>query len=233
MIVLALDSTTRAGSVAVLNDTRVVDARAGDPSRSHAERLPAELTRVLAANGLDVANVGLFAVASGPGSFTGLRIGIATLQGLALARSRPLIGVSALEALAESAAERVGEGDYLGAWMDGHRRDVFTALYRRGSTGLVEVEGPSVGDPAATLRRWRSLATSPLLFVGGGAAMYARAIEDAQPGAVVEPAPLLAPVVARRALARFLRGDAPHPAALQPLYVRRPDAEVARDRANA
>ena len=91
MRVIALDSTTRAGSVALVEDDCVIDERAGDASRPHAERLPGEIVDLAAAHGVALADVDLFAVASGPGSFTGLRIGIATMQGLAFVHGRRLI----------------------------------------------------------------------------------------------------------------------------------------------
>ena len=105
------------------------------------------------------AAIDLFAVASGPGSFTGLRIGIATIQGLALTTGRRIVAVSALEALAQSGGG--APGTFVAAWMDARRHDVFTALYRITDAPpfsperLVEVEGPSAGDPAATLARWK------------------------------------------------------------------------------
>lgn len=236
MRVLALDSTTRGGSVALLDDARLVEERAGDSSRSHAERLPGELTRLLADHDLAFADVDLFAVASGPGSFTGLRIGIATMQGLALVRQRPLAGVSALDALAVAGAAAATPGEVIAVWMDAHRKDVFAALYnveRADSDGLQQVseaDGPSVGDPAATLLRWRAGGVCPSLIIGGGAILYAESIAQAIPAARIEAPPLLASFIGRLALARALSGEAHHPAALQPLYVRRPDAEVARDR---
>src|SRR5579859_7501705 len=104
MRVLALDTTTRAGSVALIVDdesrgvTRIVE-RAGDATRTHAQRLPGDLAALLADYQLSWTDIDLFAVASGPGSFTGLRIGIATMQGLALVGKRPIVGVSALDAL--------------------------------------------------------------------------------------------------------------------------------------
>src|ERR1043165_9629792 len=82
--ILSLDTTTREGSAAIVEGGRVIEVRRGDGSRSHAERLPAELIALLDAYGRSFADVDVFAVASGPGSFTGLRIGIATIQGLAL-----------------------------------------------------------------------------------------------------------------------------------------------------
>src|ERR1051326_6280082 len=118
MRVLALDSTTRAGSVAlVVVDARgnvTVDERAGDASRAHGERLPGEL----AALGAPWATIAVFAVASGPGSFTGLRVGGATVQGLALATGRRVVGVSTLGAQAQCARARLAGGALVGAWVD-------------------------------------------------------------------------------------------------------------------
>jgi tRNA threonylcarbamoyladenosine biosynthesis protein TsaB len=245
MRVLALDSTTRDGSVALLDVSATdgavtrVDERLGDSARTHAERLPSELTDLLAAHHLSVADVDLFAVASGPGSFTGLRIGIATMQGFALATGRPLIGVSALEALARSASLSGGvttpadrEADTtVAAWMDAYRRDVFSSLYRSEPDGaLTELEGPRVDDPLATLTRWRAAGFLPAGFIGTGATVYAAGIASIFPSAGVAAAPPLAAAIGSLAAARFARGESPHPAGLQPLYVRRPDAELAREK---
>src|SRR5262249_44418257 len=121
---------TRAGSVAMVDDDRVIDERCGDASRTHAERLPGEIVSILGAHDRTLADVDLFAVASGPGSFTGLRIGIATIQGLALVGRRRIVAVPALEVLGHLASRDARPGDVVGAWMDAHRRDVFASLYR-------------------------------------------------------------------------------------------------------
>src|SRR3989442_5688326 len=99
MRVLALDTTTRAGSAAMVEDDRVVDERGGDAARTHAERLPAEILALLDAHDRTLADVDLFAVASGPGSFTGLRIGIATIQGLAFVGGTRIVVASATWAI--------------------------------------------------------------------------------------------------------------------------------------
>ena len=237
MYVLALDTTTRDGSVALVDEHHVIEERRGDAVRSHAERLPGELVALAGAHRLSVSEIDLFAVASGPGSFTGLRIGIATIQGLALATGRRIVAVSALEALAGSAAST--PATFVAAWMDARRQEVFTALYRITDAAafsperLVEVEGPIVGYPATTLTRWRSLIReASVLFVGDGAVLYADRISScASAGWKVLPqVPLLAGAMGRMAAARAERGDTIDPAAVRPLYVRRPDAEVARDK---
>src|SRR2546430_14337769 len=99
MLVLALDTTTRRGSVALLRDRILLDCEIGDAELTYGERLPADLMRLLERHRLSVRDIDLFAVAAGPGSFTGLRIGIACMQGLALANGRQLAGASTLDAL--------------------------------------------------------------------------------------------------------------------------------------
>ena len=237
MHVLALDTTTRDGSVALVDEHHIIDERRGDGVRTHAERLPGELIALADAHGLSVSGIDLFAVAAGPGSFTGLRIGIATIQGLALTTGRRIVAVSALEALAQSAGR--APGGFVAAWMDARRRDVFAALYRVvdaprfSPEHLVEVEGPTVGDPVATLARWSShIRDADVTFVGDGAALYADVISDHRSmGSEVRPEPpLLAGAIGRMAAVRAQRGDTIDPAAVHPLYVRRSDAEVERER---
>jgi len=229
MRVLALDTTTRAGSAALLDGDRL-DERRGDLTRTHAERLPLEVTALPSAHGLALAAIDLFAVASGPGSFTGLRIGIATMQGLAFVTGRPIVGVSALEAFAQVAAERIPAGALAGVWMDAQRGEVFAALYR--VTGaepfaparVEEIEEPVVGDPSLIADRWR--AAGAVTFTGDGAARYRHLLGGA---AFIDPLPL-AGAIARMAAARAARGESAGPAAVRPLYIRRPDAEIDRDR---
>jgi tRNA threonylcarbamoyladenosine biosynthesis protein TsaB len=234
MKVLALDTTTRAGSVALVDDDCVVDERGGDGARTHAERLPAEITAVADANQVGLSDVDLYAVASGPGSFTGLRIGIAAIQGLAFVHRRRVVAVPALEALAHVGSLDVAPGTLVASWMDAHRHDVFTAVYRAADAApftparLVEIEGPAVGDPASTLARWAARFSSmPAVFIGDGAVMYAGQIVAANPTARVLPPPLIAGALGRIALARH--AESTEPAGVRPLYVRRPDAEIARD----
>jgi tRNA threonylcarbamoyladenosine biosynthesis protein TsaB len=234
MRVLALDTTTRAGSVALVSDDRVVDERSGDGSRTHALRLPDEILTLAAEHQWPLSSIDLYAVASGPGSFTGLRIGIATIQGLAFVHGRRVVGVPALDALAHAISGALSEGTVVAAWMDAHRRDVFAALYRVTAappfttSHLIEVEGPTVASPAATLARWRSREGGlPETFVGDGAFLYAGEIAREAPSARVVPPPLLAGAIGRLALARA--SDALDPAAIRPLYVRRTDVEITRD----
>ena len=237
MRVLALDTTSRAGSVALVDDDRVIAERRGDPSRTHAERLPREILALLADHGWQSSDIELFAVASGPGSFTGLRVGIATIQGLAFVHGRRIAAVSALDALAQAAGRDLDAGAIVGVWTDAHRRDVFTSLYQIGSepaftpARLTHVDAPAVGDPAATLLRWPALiGREPIVFAGEGAMQYRDLIRAQQPDACIIEAPPLAGVIGLMAAIMAETGDTIEPAEVRPLYVRRPDAEVDREK---
>lgn len=234
MRVLALDTTTRAGSVALVDDDRVIDERSGDGARTHALRLPGEITMLADANGVSLSSVDLYAVATGPGSFTGLRIGIATIQGFAFVHRRQIVGVPVLDALAHAASETLPVGALIAAWMDARRQDVFAAMYRVGDgpafsrERIVEVDGPTVASPAATLARWAGLSVGmPRVFVGDGAVLYASEIAREVVDGSALPSPLLAGTIGRLAVARA--SDAMDPAVIRPLYVRRTDVEIVRD----
>jgi tRNA threonylcarbamoyladenosine biosynthesis protein TsaB len=234
MRVLALDTTTRAGSVALVEDDRVVEERRGDGARTHAARMPAEITALLDAHRVALADIDLYAVASGPGSFTGLRIGIATIQGLAFVQARQVVAIPALDALAHADSLDAPPGTLVAAWTDAHRGDVFAGLYRVTAAApfsrerLLGIEGPMVGPPAVTLARWAAQhGTLPERFAGEGAVLYGAVILAAAPSARVVEAPLLAGTIGR--LARARRAEAVDPGTVRALYVRRPDAEIARD----
>jgi tRNA threonylcarbamoyladenosine biosynthesis protein TsaB len=234
MLVLALDTTTRQGSIALVDDGRVLSTFAGDAAITHGERLPADLVRVLDTHSVTIPNVDLFAVAAGPGSFTGLRVGIATMQGLAMANGRSLVGVSALDAINHSvrsmfAAPLLPAPDAaLTVWMDAQRGEVFSAVY----AGEELIDGPVVGTPAVVLAR--VMERNPArVFAGDGAIAYRDVIQDVMGAAVLSDLPPLAPSIAHLAVA-FERQHGPStPDAIRPIYIRRPDAELARDRKKA
>jgi len=232
MRVLALDTTGRAGSVALVDDGRIVREHEGDASRTHGERLPGEL----AALGAPFDSVDVFAVASGPGSFTGLRIGIATMQGLALVNRRPIGPISALEAHAQLASRSAGAGALVACWIDAQRGEVFSALYRVAEAPLftperlVELEAPSVADPQRTLADWAAYPVRSAIFTGDGAARYESALP--RTGELVRlAAPMpIAGAIGCMAAVRAARGLVVPPESVAALYVRRPDAELHRDR---
>lgn len=228
MLILALDTTTRAGSVALVRDGVLLHERVGDGTRTHAQRLPADVMRVCQAAGIHIRDVELYAVAAGPGSFTGLRIGIAAIQGLAMAWARHVVPVSALEALALTAPAGLSR---VGVWMDAQRGQVFAQIFDVNAERTVArpLAPPNSVTPNEALREHRGLLTGTQ-FVGDGAVRYREAIVGAGGDAagIAADVPPLASSIARLAGREPARAVLPH--AVVPLYVRRPDAELARDR---
>jgi tRNA threonylcarbamoyladenosine biosynthesis protein TsaB len=230
LIILALDTTTRAGSVAVLRDGEIVSEISGDPSLTHGQRLPTDLGRVLDTAGVGLDDVGRLAVVAGPGSFTGLRVGIAAIQGLAFSRGLTVVPVSALEAIGRHTLRNRSEDALVAPWIDAQRGEVFAILYDGNvDTALVHA---SSAPPQATLDSWTDvLGSRPIAFAGDGAIRYKDSIIRTlgSRAVVLEPAPALAVEAARIAARHPERAVAPH--AIVPIYIRRPDAELARGRA--
>ncbi len=231
--ILALDTTTLPGSTALMCDGQLEGWMAGDPTKTHSERLPGDLLGLLGKHGLRVDDVDLFAVCAGPGSFTGLRVGLATVQGLALASGGRVLGVSTLEVLAYAGlwglADDVARPAAIIPWMNAQRGEVFAAIYAvRDRTELELQHPPMVGTADVLLTTWADEIPGPYaLFVGDAVDGLA---SESVPGAILESElPALAPVVARLANARGL-SVAVLPHAIRPVYVRRPDAEIARER---
>jgi tRNA threonylcarbamoyladenosine biosynthesis protein TsaB len=225
MLVLALDTTTRAGSAAIVRDAIVVAERIGNPELTHGERLPTELMRVLEEAAVRIDDVDLLAVAAGPGSFTGLRVGIASIQGLAMARGRRVVPVSALEALARAA---VNAHRPIAAWMDAQRTEIFAALYAPdGRDVLIDARS---GEPGGVLDAWSQAADlHEAVFIGDGAVRYRDVIlSRAGEGVAIVPPPPLAGLIGQIAAADPARAVLPH--AVVPIYIRKSDAELARAR---
>lgn len=236
MTTLALDTSTPDGSVALRRDGVVVYARAGDGSRPHGMRLPGEALAALAACGLTLRDVSLLAVGLGPGAFTGLRVGLATIEGLSFATGLPVVGVSGFDALAVAATRSDLSRREIAVWLDAARGEVFAARYAVASASPVEaraLDEPRAAPPAAVLEGWRAEGAHPDVFIGGGAVMYADHVVAAIAGAHILEAPLIAPFVAELGELRAARDGGTRLNALRPVYVRRPDAELARQRSLA
>ena len=247
MLTLAVDTTTNRGSFALARSGCVTEEMSGDPGLTHGERLPGAIHALLARHRLTTADVDRYVVALGPGSFTGLRVGIATVQGLALAHGRPVVGIPVLDILVEIAAQRAGNGsapELIVPWVDAKRGEVFSALYVRDSPSSPRagaaagdawrvMEAPVSARPAAVLDGWRDRMRHRSAWVIGDGVAASRSLLDARLGAgsrQFDDTPLLAGVMAAMVVRAPWCEQAGAPHALQPVYVRRPDAELARER---
>jgi tRNA threonylcarbamoyladenosine biosynthesis protein TsaB len=238
MFVLALDTTTRAGSCALMRDGALVGERSGNPQVSAAERLPIDLITLLEDCGVALIEVDVFAVATGPGSFTSLRVGIATMQGLAFAQAKPLIGVSGLDALAAAAFSDGGTHGVarVATWVEAWRGDVYAALYQDG----LQIEPPTVTAPAVLLGRLAndsndsndSNGSNDILFIGDGAALHRETITAAM-GTRAHFAPQVTPPIATAVATLATRaaraGAQPGPEEIRPLYVHRTELAQTTD----
>lgn len=239
MLVLALDTTTPHGSLALARDDQLLDAATGTEERTHGERLPGEIGTLLRRHGLTFADIDRLVVAAGPGSFTGLRVGIATIQGLALALDLSVVGISVLDALVEIARAQITPAHRAPTailpWMDGKRGEVFSALYEPPPAGAAWVvsDGPVAAPPGPLLERWRSrLVGQTVWAIGDGLEAHGSELRAAlsDGSRLIAELPPIAGVMARMAGRPPWQDAAQRPHALRPVYVRRPDAELARDR---
>ena len=235
MLILALETATRAGSLALIGPG-VRHAHVGDATKTHGVRLPKELFDLLGRAGRTIDDLDYLCVASGPGSFTGLRIGLATVQGIAMTSNKLVIPVPTLDALAaawfDSHAARPAR---LVACLDAARGDVFYAVFEAGDSESFSVVVPaSVATPVEAATRIAELQTggSTVFMNGDGAVRFRDVFNGKLPDAAIDEAPVNLAVGAAM-LAASRAGDAVAPHALRPLYVRRPDAVLARERARS
>lgn len=237
MVLLALETVTRAGSLALFTERGPGPAMVGDATETHGVRLPNELRTFLETHGYSTRNVDCFVAVTGPGSFTGLRIGLATIQGLSLACGRPAIGIPTLDAMASGYLDAHGGGGPIAAVLDAARGEVFYAAWDSAGADAIESARPlldaRVGSPAlACTELADAFGTRDIALLGPGAERYRREFMAVLPNARLDtPMPNLAAAAARLAARRISTAAPPH--ALRPVYVRRPDAELARDRARS
>jgi tRNA threonylcarbamoyladenosine biosynthesis protein TsaB len=239
VIVLGLDTSTRASAVGLLLDgdslLQARDDPEGEERPGHATRLLPLAEALLAEAGLVWGDIGRLAVGVGPGTFTGLRIGVATARGLAQSLGVELVGVSSLRALAHAAARREGDvvtegggGEGSAALLpviDARRGEVFAAVYQ-GDTELIAPAPLSPADLTELRERADLLAGSPnWTAFGDGAVRYRVEIELAGVAVPDDDSPLHR-VDARAICELGLHGDATDDQVL-PDYRRRPDAEIA------
>jgi tRNA threonylcarbamoyladenosine biosynthesis protein TsaB len=220
-MILSVETATLSGGVALSRGEEVVAALAGDSGISHSNTLLNDIDRVLHEAQVELSEIDLFAVAIGPGSFTGLRIGIATVKGLAATLDRQCAGVPTLHAVALSA----GESDRSVALLPAGRGEVFAQLFSVTNNGLVtELDKATHISPQKLLAKYGSLEN--VLWCGEGAVAN-KALLEQQPGSRIASLPSnLATYVASLALTSFRGNQLVHPDALQAVYVRPSDAEL-------
>lgn len=243
-LILSIDTATRSGSVALVRGETVLAVSMTESSASsHSQLLLHSVQEVLGESGVALSEIEFFAAASGPGSFTGLRIGLATVKAFAATMNRSCAGIPTLHAVAHAG----GESLRTLALLPGGRGEVFAQLLKVGQSGAVhELEPPVHLTPQKLLEKVKNM--TPIKWVGEGAHVYgdtiaARALShgialrhetesdgDAASGeqgwTIVRKQSGLARDVAELALLRFRSAEVETPDQLRAIYVRPSDADL-------
>ncbi len=203
---LVIDTCLGACQVGLFDGDRLLAGLSEPMERGHQERLAPMAAEVMARAGAAFADIDRLAVTVGPGSFTGLRVGLAFARGLALATGAPLVGIGTLAALAASVPGAVATA------IDARRGLVYAQAFGEDGQPLTEPDIALAGDMA---RRFQALTPRPRTIVGPGAAL----LGDALPGLAIDPRPAPDLAALGRLAATQPAGD------VRPLYLRAPDAK--------
>lgn len=231
MKILAIDSSTAKATVALYDSGRIAGKIEISDSKTHSETLVPMIQQVLQETGVAPSAVDYYAASIGPGSFTGLRIGVVTIKSIAMAVEKPCVAVPTLDALAYNVREFEG---LICALIDARNDQVFTAVYE-GDTLLTDYMAKSVSELAEDLRRLAC--GKPVILVGDGAEKHVSYLTEQlkSVGASCELAPMekrladsaSVAFVAARLVEQGVVADCD---ALAPEYLRKSSAEQAKER---
>ena len=223
MLVLAVDTTTPSGSVALLEGEVLLGEAGIESPATHSARLLRTIDFLLGAHGRDVKDVDAFAVAAGPGSFTGIRIGVGAVKALAFASGKPVAPVSTLLALAEKLS---GDGEGLVCpLLDAKKEEIYAGLFEAGAAGLVEIIPQGAYTPDAFFARLPQ--GRAIAFAGSGLSVFREKLLAAVGDRARFPrrSSFIAAEVARIGATIVRGGGGVDAAALEPIYYRRSQAE--------
>ena len=227
MLVLGIETSTTQGGVAIVGEDRVLYEAVLNVEVTHSERLLPAVDRALAEARISLEALGGIAVSIGPGSFTGLRIGLSTAKGLVYATGLPLAGVPTLEAMAWALPAARWE---VCPVLDARKQEVYAALFRHETDGLRRITDDAALAPDDLCR----LIRNPTLFLGDGLATYGALLRERLGDKMLLP-PLASrgprpACVAELGRQRLLRGERDVAESLVPRYLRPPEAELRRRR---
>lgn len=232
-LILAAETSTAINSVALLRDGALLAEAVIDGRRLHSERLLPTVDWLLGEAGLSLRDVELLAVSSGPGSFTGLRIGAATWKGLALANNLPMVAVPTLDAMTRLCP--CAPASHLAVVLDARMKEVFAAVYRFEAgqrIKVVEDRACALDDLLETVAALDGFEESGFTLMGDGADLYRERIVSRFARATVAAPAQGAPrasAVALEALALQAAGACTDAALVSPVYLRKSQAEINRD----
>jgi tRNA threonylcarbamoyladenosine biosynthesis protein TsaB len=233
MLILALDTTNERGGAGIFRDADGLAMAENDGRANYSVLIFEMVERLLAETLLKLADVDLFAVSNGPGSFTGIRVGVAAAQGWATTFGRPACGISELEALAVQAQP---DTEWAASLLDARRGELYAGLFRRiAGSAAAPAKYEALGEGWISKPGDLAEAFSQKLPAGANLTCLVREHDQAArnaaevlPGTIrrqVVPG-LLVPAIARIAAQRRSEGKIQSPAELDACYIRRTDAEL-------
>ncbi|HTZ18188.1 MAG TPA: tRNA (adenosine(37)-N6)-threonylcarbamoyltransferase complex dimerization subunit type 1 TsaB [Dissulfurispiraceae bacterium] len=223
MKLLAVETATMLGGIAIMDGMTLVAESRINVRVTHSERLMKEIDHALTTAGMDIGDIDVFGISAGPGSFTGLRVGLSTVKGLVYATGKKIVSVPTLEAFAWNVpfSDRL-----ICPMLDARRKEVYAALFRWSADGFTRV----MNEQALKAGRLVSMIDSPTVFLGEGAVLNRQLIEQelgdkalfgAPPQMVPSPAN-----VAFLCMRKAVRGEYGDALAEVPAYLRRSEAEI-------
>lgn len=223
MKILALDTSTTGCSTAIMDNGVVAAELTTVNNQTHSKHLMIMIETVCGMSGLEIGAMDGFAVSIGPGSFTGLRIGISTIKGLAWSLKKPVVGISSLAALAWQCAT----GPYLVCpLLDARKHEVYSCRYRFSAGELGKDGNDQVSTPAEVINDIRE----PCMFIGNGATLYRKEISqklgDLAYFAGGRHDLIRASSIAELSADRFVHQQTDDVTSLVPHYIRKSDAEL-------
>ncbi len=218
MLIFGIDTCSAAATSALFDGEKLVAQTVINHKKTHSQKIMPQIDSLLSLSELNLSDVDVFASAVGPGSFTGVRIGVATVKGMAQAQNKPCVAVSTLEALAYPFAHFNG---IVCPILDARRGQVYNALFENGKR-LCPDRALALSELLTELK------DKPVMFLGDGAIPYKEEILSAKPDAVFAPKVLnmnLAGNVCEIAYKKYNKGEAVTASELLPSYIRLSQAE--------
>jgi len=233
MLLLAVDTAAPTGSLAVMRDAQLLGEISTASDEAYSSRLFRQLEFLLRELKIETRDFDVFAVAAGPGSFTGLRVGLTAVKAWAEVFAKPIVAVSGLEAVAAQ-AHAPNEEALIVPVLDARRGQIFAGVYRRTDTELTQAEDERVCADDELLLHLEQHRKDEIVFVSPHAAVLDHLTakiaskEESHPVSCKfqSASVVLAPIIARLAMARAVQGEFTDPLRLDANYIRRSDAEL-------
>ncbi|MBI4689603.1 MAG: tRNA (adenosine(37)-N6)-threonylcarbamoyltransferase complex dimerization subunit type 1 TsaB [Nitrospirae bacterium] len=228
MKILAIETSTMLGGIAVMDDLKLIAESRLNVKATHSERLMTEIEHCLKQSGIKISEIDVFGVAVGPGSFTGLRIGVSTVKGFSYATGKPIVAVPTLEAFAWNFLYSMHP---VCTMLDARKMEIYTALFKWENEHLIRLINETSVKPAEfLLHSILKSSFDKFIFAGEGAILYKDAIIEIMGNrAIFAPSEKMVPSpanVASIGLKKAASGEFSEPMGLTPFYIRKSEAEI-------